>query len=187
MTLTTASYPVVAPTVPGVSPTMVQPSGDKTGATDFRNITAAISAKTPTGGVVQLGPGIFYIGDTITVPMQSSPGQGGYPVSLVGNYGATVLMPTSACRTVIYAHRSTMWGATQNNSPNPMLLGSRLADFIIDGVNTISTSGAIGLDVGDCWGIEVEDVMLKNFAGTGAIGFYQANRTNWSEKCRFRR
>jgi hypothetical protein len=30
-----------------------------------------------------------------------------------------------------------MWGATQNKSPNPMLLGSRLADFIVDGVNTI--------------------------------------------------
>lgn len=90
------------------------------------------------------------------------------------------------CKTVIYAHRSTMWGPTQNNSPNPMLLGSRLADFIIDGVNTINASGAIGLDVGDCWGIEVQDVMLKNFAGPGVIGFYQANRTDWSEKCRFR-
>jgi len=28
-------------------------------------------------------------------------------------------------------------------------------------------------------------VMLKNFAGPEAIGFYQANRTNWSEKCQF--
>jgi hypothetical protein len=165
--ITTAPFPVVAPAVPSVPPTVVQPSGDKTGATDFRNITAAISAMTPTGGVVQLGPGIFYVNATITVPMQSSPGQGGYPVSLVGNYGATVLMPTSVCKTVIYAHRSTMWGPTQNNTPNPMLLGSRLADFIIDGMNT---SGAVGLDVGDCWGIEVQDVMLKNFAGPGLSG-----------------
>jgi hypothetical protein len=183
MTLSTASYPALAPIELGVPPPVVQPSRDTTGNTDVSNIQKAINAMAPTGGVVQLGPGVFYINSTITVPMQSGPGQGGYPVSLAGNYGATVLEPTKACETVISAHRSTMWGPTQNNSPNPMLLGSRLADFIVDGRNT---SGAIGLDVGDCWGIEVQDIMLKNFTGSGAIGFYQANRQDWSEKCRFR-
>ena len=76
MTLSTAPYPALAPIEPGVPPTVVQPSRDATGNTDVSNIQKAINAMAPTGGVVQLGPGVFYINSTITVPMQSGPGRG---------------------------------------------------------------------------------------------------------------
>jgi hypothetical protein len=163
--------------------TVIPPSGDVTGATDATNINAALTAffNAGTGGMVFLGPGDYYTNAQITVPLQVGTTTALYSCSLIGCPGATVIHQLSA--TGIFAHRTQMWGPVQNNQPNPMGDAGRIAGFILDGAS--APSGAVGLDVGDAWGLVV-DCCIKNFQTANAIGMWQINRTNWTEKCQFR-
>lgn len=50
----------------------VQPSGDTTGVADTAAIQAALTALPSTGGIVELGNGIFYVNATLTMAKQNS-------------------------------------------------------------------------------------------------------------------
>lgn len=139
----------------------IAPSGDVTGITDSLNLQNALNAAstiaTNPGGNVVLGPGQFFINTVVSVPAQSTTGTGGgFGCSLLGNGSSTVVNVVG--NGGIYCHRTNGYGA-QFGLPAQHTT-SRIRDFVIDG--SAATSGAIGLDIGDGWGFDV-DVTLSNF------------------------
>lgn len=164
---------------------VVPPSGDTSGATDPVNINQALVnlSNAGTGGTVYLQPGDYYINTDIVVPQQVGSLYAGYPCSLVGSRGATVIHQLGS--TGIYMHRNHMWGPVQNNQPCPMTESGKLQDFVLDG--TGAPAGAIGVDCGDGWGGLV-DIQISNFYSSNdtSIGCYIVNRVDWTEKWTFR-
>jgi hypothetical protein len=163
---------------------IVPPSGDTSGAADVTALNGAFTALTGAGvgGTVQLLPGDYYINAQVTVPQQSVAGTGGYPCSLIGSRGATVIHHVGGA-TGLYVHRSGSLGPVQNMQPTGIVVAGRIADFILDG--TLAPTGAIGMDCGDAWGMHV-DVQITNYYTAGAIGFNQVNRVMFTEKCYFK-
>lgn len=149
--------------------------------------TYAISGQSSGAGVIELGPWQYNLASQVTLPEHLSGVADQFsiqPVSLRGVRGATVIMQTSSVG--FYKHRTHMWGAVQNNNPNPMAYGGSIKDITIDLQN--APVGAVGVDMGDLWG-GLLDVCIKNAVasdGSGTnIGFWQADRVAWSEKCRW--
>ena len=156
---TTASWGAI-----GIAPTGIA-------ATDTANIQNAIN----NGGLVQLQAGTYFItGLTINPDIVNA--------SLQGMGPSTVLSAVGAGPTV-YMHRTAGYG-TQFGQPADVPCGF-IRDLIIDGTN-VSASNAIGLDVGDGWGIDINNVWITNFTSTGAIALNMSNRKFWTEKCNFR-
>jgi len=163
---------------------VILPSGDVTGVKDATaiNNAATLLNTNGTGGTVFLGPGDFYISTQITLPQPSGAAgalDGLYAVSLRGTRG-TVIHQLGA--TGIFMHRAAGYN-NQNNSPNPMARQGSITDIVLDGAS--APAGAVGMDVGDGWGYQV-DACIRNFDSSGAIAFYQANRHFWTEKGNFR-
>jgi hypothetical protein len=171
--------------IPGwtaITSTMINPSGDVTGATDTAAIQAAnnsfVSAQT--GGRIQLGPGAFYI-TAVTINAQCVAGtSGGNGVSVWGQGSATTVFVVGN-GTGISCHRSSGYGA-QFGNPAQMTT-SQLKFFVLDGTN--ATNGAIGLDWGDGWGYDI-DLTVVNFTATNSIAVQQINRNFWTEKATVR-
>lgn len=181
--------------------TIILPSNDTSGVTDTKAIINAINGMT-NGGVIQLGPGNFYItyvagwsnnvtvaggnysgmtGIAVILPAQTAVGtHGGFPVSLQGSGAATAINVVGNC-TGIYHHRYTSYGAQFANTADPS--AGFIRDLVIDG--TSATGTAVGLDVGDARGIFVENVTCQNFSGSGQVGCNIVNRFTWTEKCWF--
>lgn len=180
----------------------LQPSGGD----DTANIQAAIDQlhDAGTGGTVLLGPGTFNISSTITVYAESTTGKyAAFPVDLRGSYGATVISLVSSWTpgmSAIYCHRSIPWNQEQNSQPNSLTLASSIRDLIIEGsAPSENNVTAVGLDLGDGWGMQVQDVMIRDFytknpqtsfavpatAGSQSIGFWFNNNLLWTEKSRF--
>jgi hypothetical protein len=167
----------------------VPPSADTTGATDTAAIAAAITvlsspgpnATTP-GGLIRLLPGSYYVtgSPAINLPAQTTAGNaGGYPVSLRGAGSATVINLVGG-GTGVFCHRNSGYGG-QFGQPADKTV-SYIKDLVIDG--TLATAGAVGLDVGDGWGFDV-DVKVVNFSASGCIGANIINRHFWTEKGKF--
>ncbi len=179
--------------------TVVNPSGDTTGATDVAAIAAALNGL-PSGGTVVLGPGDFYVKTSaiaiagfsppantcIFLPQQTTAGtSGGGPLSLRGQGSATTIHVVGAGVTGIYAHRSSGYGAQFGLNPAD-LTGGYIRDLVVSGQNpagTLTATGAsTGIDCGDAWGLVVENVVVANFAGAGGIGLANILRVFWNEK-----
>src|SRR5260370_21244978 len=75
-------------------PVVIAPSGDTSGATDTRNINAALSSQ-GTGATIQLEAGVFYINEPIVVPpfetLQAAVSSG-----LIGTIGCGTVLETVA-------------------------------------------------------------------------------------------
>lgn len=176
------------------------------GGDDTANIQAAIDGlhNAGTGGTVLLAPGTFNISSTITVYAESTTGNyAAFPVSLRGSYGATVISLVStwpAGTSAIYCHRSIPWSSKQNSQPSSLTLASSIRDLVIEGsLPSAANRTAVGLDLGDGWGMEVLDVMIRDFYTTNlqtafavpatstsqSIGFWFNNNLQWTEKSRF--
>jgi hypothetical protein len=176
------------------------------GGDDTGNIQAAINQlhNAGTGGTVLLGPGTFNISETITVYAESTTGPfAAFPVDLRGSYGATVISLASTWTpgmSAIYCHRSILWNQDQNSQPNSLTLASSIRDLIIEGsAPSAKNVTAVGLDLGDGWGMQVQDVMIRDFytsnkqasfavpatASSQSIGFWFNNNLLWTEKSRF--
>lgn len=182
--------------------TVVQPSGDTTGTADQAAIAAALNAL-PNGGVVTLAPGDFYVKSSTTtiagftppantcifLPQQTTAGTGGgNPLSLVGSGAATVIHVVGAGVTGIYAHRSSGYGAQYGLNPTDQT-GGFIRHLVVSGENpagTLTATGAsTGIDCGDAWGFQIEDVAVSNFAGTGGVGIKNILRVFWNEKQKY--
>ena len=182
--------------------TVIQPSGDTSGVTDQAAIATALNALT-NGGVVTLAPGDFYVSSSTTqvagqsppantcifLPQQTTTGtSGGNPLSLVGAGAATTIHVVGAGVTGIYAHRSSGYGAQFGLNPTD-LTGGFIRHLVVSGENpagTLTATGvSTGIDCGDAWGFQIEDVSVANFTGTGSIGIKQILRVFWNEKQKF--
>lgn len=160
----------------------VPASGDTTGATD----AAAIQAQFTAGNSVALEPsGQYYLKATentangtacgIFIPQDSALG-GGPALSLYGDPSVTVFIVGAGSG--IYMHRKNNYG-NQYGLPAQEQCGRIWGGFQVDGTN--ATGSAVGVDVGDGWGMEV-DVAIHNFTGASQIGCWAINRVFWSEK-----
>lgn len=136
------------------------------GITDDTAAFQAAVNRAPTGSVVYLPAGSYLLSSTVTVPPQ---------VSLLGSGPGTVISYTGSGACL------SQHGSNASFTPTFRTNGF-LRDFTIDGSN--AAAGAIGLDIGDGWGINV-DITIRHFNGAGSIGLYLVNRSIWSEKCRF--
>lgn len=184
------------------SSTVIQPSGDTTGVTDQAAIATALNALTH-GGVVTLAPGDFYVTSSSTtiagftppantcifLPQQTTAGTtGGGPLSLVGQGAATTIHVVGAGVTGIYAHRSSGYGTQYGTNPAD-LTGGYIRHLVVSGENpagTLTATGvSVGIDCGDAWGLQLEDVTVSNFTGTGSIGLKQVLRVFWNEKQKY--
>jgi len=142
---------------------------DPTGTADS---TAAIlgalaaAAANPSGGVVDLGPGLFKITEPLVV---NSP-----LVSLCGaGRGATTLVPTSALDSeAVLTVQMSPFGS------GDWLTSGTFAGFTIDGS---ATTSAVGFQYGDVVGGRV-DVGAQNFRGGSGVGVHLVNKTNWTEE-----
>jgi hypothetical protein len=158
--------------------TVIQPSGDATGATDTAAINAANTAfdTANTGGRIQLGPGTFYI-TSVTLSAQCVSGtSGGSGVSMWGTGSSTLIFQVGN-GIGISLHRTSGYAA-QFGQPAQQTT-SQLKYFTLDGTN--ATAGAIGLDYGDGWGYDI-DVTIANYTAANSIGCQQINRVFWTEK-----
>lgn len=158
--------------------TVINPSGDVTGATDTTNINNANNAfnTANTGGRIVLGPGTFYI-TAVTISAQTVNGtSGGSGVSLWGT-GSSTTIKVVGNGIGISCHRTSGYGA-QFGQPADLTTSS-LKYFVLDG--TLATNGAIGLDWGDGWGYDL-DLTVVNFTATNTIAVQEINRVFWTEK-----
>lgn len=187
--LTVASGAPAWATGPAGVAAVVFPSGVNTGVPDQAAITALwTSGLVANGGYVQLANGKFYVKPTsglhcLTPPAQTntSPNNGGSPVSMQGSGAATVIFPVGAGVNGIYYHRTTSYGA-QFGNPAQQTVGY-LRDFVIDGTNT--TGAAVGLNIGDGWGFDV-NLRIVNFDTAGAYGLIMRQDVFWCEKGDYR-
>lgn len=158
--------------------TVIQPSGDATGATDSTNINNANTSfdNANTGGRIVLGPGTFYINAT-TISAQCVPGTaGGSGVSMWGT-GSSTVVKVVGNGIGISLHRTSGYGAQFGQAAQPTT--SSLKYFVLDG--SLATAGAIGLDWGDGWGYDI-DLTVQNFTASNTIAVQQINRVFWTEK-----
>jgi hypothetical protein len=155
------------------------PSGDTTGTTDDTNFASAVSAL-PAGGEIRLVANFntpFYTKTGWMVPAQTVPGtSGGGPVCIQG-VGQPVLMPVGAAITAISYHRTSNYAGGADHWP-----GGYIRDIVVDGTN--ATGASVGIDAGDAFGMHIR-AWVKNFTGTGAVGFNQVNRVFFTEKSTF--
>jgi hypothetical protein len=142
------------------------PSGDTSGVTDSANLTAANNAL-PNGGLIQLGPGQFYVtaagvGNNGFAPAAQTTATvngntfGGNPVSVKGCGPVTVINVVGSCNGLFY-HRTGGYGGQFGLPAQPHV--GYIKDLTIDLTN--AGVGACGLDVGDGWGHDV-DVTVQN-------------------------
>lgn len=157
-------------------------------AANYLMNTYAVSGQSGGSGFIECGPWAYNIQSQITLPEHLTGTNDIYsiqPVSLRGVRGSTLFMSTAPV--CIYKHRTHMWGAVQNNNPNFLGMGGFIRDITIDMQNAPANS--VGIDYGDNWGGLI-DVCIKNAvdpSGNGTcVGFHQANRVAWTEKCQFR-
>lgn len=162
-----------------VSSLQLTSSGDTTGATDDANFASAVS-QLPFGGEIRLVANQnmpFYTKTGWSPPAQTISGaSGGGPVCIRG-VGMPVLKPVGAGITAISYHRTSDYGAGSDHWP-----GGYIRDVVVDGTN--ATGASVGIDAGDAFGMHIR-AWVKNFTGTGAVGFNQVNRVFFTEKCTF--
>ena len=116
-------------------------------------------------GTVRLLPATYNVITGIVVPPQAN---------LLGHVMGTMLQPVGAI-TAVFQH----YGAIGGNNQNFAKAGS-IMFLHIDGTN--ATGAAIGVDVGDSSGQQVEYVWIGNFDTTGAIGFNLQSKHFFTEK-----
>ncbi len=164
---------------------VLKPSGDTSGVSDFNAFMMAVSAL-PDGGLIYMFPGDFYTNTQWTLPAQttgtsSKLPNGGHPVCLQGAGASTTLYAVGNI-TTIYYHRTISYGSQFGQAADPS--AGFIRDLVIDG--TFATGAAVGLDVGDGRGWQI-DVTVQNFATGGtAIGCNIYNRKFWTEKSWFK-
>lgn len=158
--------------------TVIQPSGDVTGATDTAAINAANTAfdTANTGGRIQLGPGTFYI-TAVTLSAQCVAGTGGGSGVSMWGTGSSTLVNQVGNGIGISLHRTSGYGAQFGQAAQQTT--SQLKYFTLDGTN--ATAGAIGLDWGDGWGYDI-DLTIANYTAANSIACQQINRVFWTEK-----
>jgi hypothetical protein len=170
----------------GLSVYNLAPSGDTTGTTDDTNFSAAVSSL-PNGGVIYLMGNFntpFYTKTGWVLPAQTtSGGTGGGPVCLQG-LGCPIIRPVGAALTGIKYHRTSNY----NQDDTAIVQPGTIRDITIDGVN--ATGASRGLSVGDGMSYRVENVLIKNFTGSGARGALFTNtllgsHAFYCEKSRF--
>jgi hypothetical protein len=144
----------------------VLPSGDTSGVTDAANLAAANNALA-NGGLIQLGPGQFFVnaagvGNAGFAPSAQTTATvngntfGGNPVSVRGCGAVTVINVVGSCIGLSY-HRTAGYGGQFGLPAQPHV--GFIKDLTIDLTN--AGVGATGLDVGDGWGHDV-DVSVQN-------------------------
>jgi hypothetical protein len=138
------------------------------GATDVTSNLLTVAASTRKGDVVYFPPGIYIVSSTVTWDPT---------VSVLGAGNSTIIsyIGSGAC---FYSH-----GSNASFTPTFQTNGF-FRDLVIDGSN--AAGGAIGLDIGDGWGIDVSGLVVRHFnADATSRGLYLCNRVIWSEKDRF--
>jgi hypothetical protein len=160
-------------------PIWVAPTGDKTGGEDTAAINAVLAGAG--GGILGLLPGDFYI-TGVVVPAQTSSGvSGGQGWSILGCKSATTVYVVGSGSTGFSVHRTSNYGAQYGLPAQQTTVFLR--DFVVDG--THATGSAIGVDIGDGWGYDL-DLVIVNFTTAGSIALNIINRVFWTEKGRFR-
>jgi hypothetical protein len=155
-------------------PIWISPSGDTSGATDTAAINAVLGGSG--GGILGLNPGSFYI-TSVTVPTQASSGG---PWSILGCGSATKVFVVGGGKG-FNVHRTSGYGLQYGLPAQETTVFLR--DFVVDG--TLATANAIGVDIGDGWGYDL-DLVIVNFTASGCIALNIINRIFWTEKGRFR-
>ena len=159
----------------GGGPIWISPLGG--GQDDTSAIQSILNQ--PGGGILGLSAGTFNI-TSVTVPAQTTSGTGGgFGWSIIGCGSATVVNVTGA-GTGLSLHRQFGYGA-QFGLPAQHTT-SFMRNFVVDGTGAMP--GAIGVDVGDGWGYDI-DLVIVNFNQPGSIGLRLNNQVFWTEKGRF--
>jgi hypothetical protein len=133
----------------------------------------------PGGGILGLSAGTFNI-TSVTVPAQTTSGTGGGSGWSVIGCGSATAVNVSGTGTGFSLHRQFGYGA-QFGLPAQHTT-SFMRNFVIDGTN--ASPGAVGVDVGDGWGYDI-DLVIVNFSQPGSIGLRLNNKVFWTEKGRF--
>lgn len=156
---------------------VISPSGDSTGATDYANINAAMTAAGPTGGTVQLLPGQYYVNSPLkydqsaaVVPVlaPSLVGSPGIPGSSsdIGNYGSVQITCASSFPTGEFV--IDYIGPIQLSSSPPLAM----TGFTIRGLALRCASKGAGIRV-----VQEEDATLRDLVITNTATPAPANNT----------
>lgn len=154
--------------------TVLQPSGDTTGAKDAAAINAAVTALGSDGGTVFLAPGSWYLEPGGVSPIELANSQ---TVVIDGQWGAVINAVSGTAGDVLRMYNPNSHSG--GYSDNGFSLRSGVRGVIIDGTN--ATAGSTGLHIGDMMSPQI-DVIVQNFSGTGDIGLHLDNSITWTEE-----
>lgn len=131
--------------------------------------TAALNAAFAATPYVIVPPGTYKYTGQLNIPYNS----------LVKGCGVSTVFAPANSAAKIYFHNSN---SGINSSNYYQFQGGRLEDFLVDGTN--AGANAVGVSIGDAWGIGMSRVVIQNFTGTSAIGLNVQNDYTWTEKAR---
>lgn len=143
---------------------------DPTGAADSSTaVASAISALGSNPGIIEFGAGTYRLntGVVLAHPGQYFKGQG---------IGSTTIDSR------VNGVTMRVWDSTVATSGinAPGMGGGLLGGMTISGVNN-TNANAIGFQIGDLVGPQVERLKIVSFTTSGAIGFNGMNRYSWTE------
>jgi hypothetical protein len=150
----------------------LMPSGDTSGATD----TAAIKTQLADYSYCYLGPGSFYIspGEITVGPAQALRGHGA---------GQTILYAvggTSAQATLTFRNESF---PTSGDPFEPANLMGWNGGFVVDGsYGSGAPAGVNGIELGDVYAMNLFNVVVREFNGSGSKGIRVNNTIGWTER-----
>ena len=134
----------------------ILPTGDDSGGGDAAALNAAIAR----GGPVYVEPGIYTFSQTFNVPA--------VPTYIYG----------SGAESTVFRFIGS--GDFLRVTSPVLFAGGGIRDLTIDG--SASAPGSTGIHMGDISFYNLQDVIVKNFTGAGAIGFHFDNAYNWTER-----
>lgn len=145
---------------------------DPTGATDSTTAIAnALAAVPNNGATVFFPPGQYKVSSTLN-PAWNAILQGtglGSQILFTGT-GDCIAMSNPTTPAGVYSSQQVQSGG--------------LRDLMIDGTN--AGAGSSGLHIGNGLGYTVENVMVRNFTGSGSVGIWVDDSLWWTEKAYFR-
>lgn len=144
---------------------------DPTGTTAIDTIVNAIISGAPTTGVdIFLGEGTFKIST-------------GLVAHLAGTQTVRLLGAATMSTTLLYFGSGDavhMYNDSADGSGGAQSYFSGVRDLTVDG--THATGSPVGIHAGDISFLQVQNVIIQNFAGTSSAGLHLDNATTWTEE-----
>jgi hypothetical protein len=143
---------------------VVVPAPSGSAATDTANLTAAINT-----GMANLSDVVLQAGDynvNATLPTITK------AIGIRGP-GAGI------CRIISTASGDTL---RIQVTPFTTVQAGSFKGFTVQGSS--APAGAVGVHLGDTTGFTLDDIIIRDYLGTGSTGLWMDNRTNWTERTR---